>query len=450
MGINNADWHRKAAQLLNQTLRGTNQSSGRSSVGNRGIDKGVIAGGLTGGGIGPDAINTDQIGNIHTSSHLNVQHSVLPLVSDVTVKITANNSNNTVDIEIYGVGGTGTEVSVYRPDQSILLCPPVLTTTQQHNFTTPHSVYCLVYYDVFHDNLGNGKFVAVWKTSAFTAIELATAYQDNRIPILATPTSTNTGLTSGTTGTYTQVLAGPGSFNVPSGGGGGLSSLAGLTGPALTLGSSDSSVTITPAGTNIDLKASGGGGSTVPVVVQAKFNGTAVSSITLDQAPITGHSLLLFLDMYNTGTATAVSSTNTTWTKLKTFTSGGGAIYDLWVGIVSGTGGTVISITHLNSFCSCTVIEITSSLTPTLGANSTSSTTNGIYKLSGATSGNLVAICAGTDNTTNSMTNLPVNISSAAGVASDIVTLMVLFATANPVYTSLSTTAGGLIIAEIT
>jgi hypothetical protein len=50
-----------------------------------------------------------------------------------------------------------------------------------------------------------------------------------------------------------------------SGGGGGVTSLAGLTG-ALTLGSSDSSVTVTPSGTNIDLKAAGGGGSGAPLL----------------------------------------------------------------------------------------------------------------------------------------------------------------------------------------
>jgi len=45
-----------------------------------------------------------------------------------------------------------------------------------------------------------------------------------------------------------------------SGSGSGLTSLNGLTGPALNLTSSDSSVTITPGGTSINLQATGGGG----------------------------------------------------------------------------------------------------------------------------------------------------------------------------------------------
>jgi hypothetical protein len=45
-----------------------------------------------------------------------------------------------------------------------------------------------------------------------------------------------------------------------SGSGSGLTSLNGLTGPALNLTSSDSSVTITPSGTSINLQATGGGG----------------------------------------------------------------------------------------------------------------------------------------------------------------------------------------------
>lgn len=191
-----------------------------------------------------------------------------------------------------------------------------------------------------------------------------------------------------------------------------------------------------------------GVGYAVPQVAQMKSAGTAASSITLDAAPSNGNAVLLFLNMSNTGTATAVSSTNTTWTKLKTFTSGGGSIYDLWVGIVSGVGGTIISVTHPNAFCSIAAVEVVKALTPTLGANATASTSNSSFRVTGVGVGNLVALCAGPDNTTNTVSNFP--FMPGAGLQSGFVSLMLLTATQSIVYTNLLTTAGGLIIAEIT
>jgi hypothetical protein len=252
MGISNADWHRKSLQITNQNLRGTNASSGRSSVGPRGIDKAIQVGGKTGGGIGVNAVNTDQLGNIQTSTHLNLQHSILPLVSDATIVITTTNATHTADIQIYGAGGVGTNISIYRPDGSIMLSPPVLATTQSHDFgSTGVSVYIQVYYDVFHDALGNGKFIAVWSSSAFTAPQLNVAFQDAKVPFLASPGNTNTHLATGTAGTYTNTTFG--AYGTSGGAGTlGLTTIAGETGPAITLASADSSITITPVVNNID------------------------------------------------------------------------------------------------------------------------------------------------------------------------------------------------------
>ncbi len=450
MSINNIDWHRKQQQLQNQTLRGTNQSSGRSSVGNRGIDKNILAGGLTGGGIGSDAINTDQLGNVQTSTHLNHQHSVLPLVIDATIEIdTFSASNYTTDIKIHGPSGPGTDITVHRPDGTVMLCPAIVSGSG-HNFVSAQSVYVMVYYDVFNDINGNGKFVAVWKSTPFTALELATAYQDTRVPLLATPGNTNTGLTSGTSGTYMQTLFTPGGNAANSGGGSGLVSINSDTTPNQIITNGPGISVSTVSGTTT-ITNTMSGGNTSPTVIQAKFAGPSAASITLDQGPANGNSVILFLNMFNTGTATSVSSTNTTWTKVKTFTSGGAAIYDLWIGIVSGgIGGAVITITHPNTFNSCTAVETTIALTPTLGANTTASTTNGLYHLSGATSGHLIIMCAGPDNTTSGITQIPVNMGSSSGVSTTQATVMLTFAIANPTYTSLSTPAGGLIIAEIT
>lgn len=268
MSINKTNFWRLLQQKSNETVRGTNVNSNRGqSI--RGIDKNLIAGGNTAGQIGNDAIADGQLGNVLSSTHLNLQHSILPLVSDVTVKITTNNSNNIADIQIYGVGGIGTVVSVYRPDQSILSCSPVLTTTQQHNFSTPQTVYCLVYYDVFHDANGNGKFVAVWKTSAFTAAELAIAYQDNRIPIVANPVNTKTGLTSGTLGTYTQTLAGPGGFPVASAGGSGIASINADTTSAQVIAAGTGISVVTGSGTTTITNTGSAGRTTYSSVILA-------------------------------------------------------------------------------------------------------------------------------------------------------------------------------------
>lgn len=193
-----------------------------------------------------------------------------------------------------------------------------------------------------------------------------------------------------------------------------------------------------------------GSGASVPSVVQVKAGSAQITTLTLDLVPASGHALLLFLDILS-GTATAVASTNTTWTKIKTFVSGGAATYDLWVGIVAGVGGTLITITRPGTYCSGLVLEVTDVLTPTLGANvSGSSAANGGQSLA-CTSGRLVFIGVGQDNTTNfqsiysptMLTNgLPYGI--VAGVVGYVP------ATLN-VYEQLGGGAvGGMLIAEIT
>jgi len=283
--INKYDWARRIVQKQNQNLRGTNQSSGLGSVGSRGIDKGIVAGGLTGGGIGKNAINTDQAGNIQTSTHLNLQHSVLPLVSDATILVTTFNSPNfTADIKIYGLAGVLAPVSVYRPDGSVILCHPAGAGTGWdlgHDFVTSNSVYLMVYFDVFFDGAGNGRFVAVWKTTPFSATELTAAFRDGRIPFLATPGNTNTNLTAGTSGTYTNNVFAP---SGSSGGAGtaGITSIAGEAGPSITIASSDSSVIITPVGNNIDLKTTNHGTVTsVTASSPLSSSGGATPNITI-------------------------------------------------------------------------------------------------------------------------------------------------------------------------
>lgn len=141
-----------------------------------------------------------------------------------------------------------------------------------------------------------------------------------------------------------------------------------------------------------------GGGATFspdPTITQEKAAGASASSITLDSAPSSGQRVILFCNGANTADPTAVSSTNTTWTKVASSASAG-AKYSIWVGVVSGTGGTAISITHANAFLSCRAIVTDIPIVAT--AVQTANHATGA-SLSGVTVGNVIVIGGGNDNT---------------------------------------------------
>jgi hypothetical protein len=184
-----------------------------------------------------------------------------------------------------------------------------------------------------------------------------------------------------------------------------------------------------------------------PTIVQTKFAGNAVSSITLDSTPIVGHSIILALDGFNTGQATSVSSTNTTWTQMKIFNNAGGQKAAIWIGICSASPGAAITITHPNSFMSARATEIVETLTPTLGAN-TSSEASTTAMLTGVTVGNLVIASGGTDNSTlsNGMTAGGFIPSGAVG---GIVALAMGYALATVVSAAFFSNPGALILIEV-
>jgi hypothetical protein len=193
--------------------------------------------------------------------------------------------------------------------------------------------------------------------------------------------------------------------------------------------------------------AGGGGGSTVvPTLVQTKFAGTAASSVTLDAAPASGHAVILILDGTSTGQATAVSSTNTTWTQIVT-TNAASCYYAIWVGVVSGVGGTVITVTHPNSFMSMLALEITDTLTGTAGATTVGTNTTR-RELAATTAGHLVVLASGTDNTTLRNTlypSIPV-----VGIPFGIVECVLGYSQGQKVYLDSWVNAGSMVMAEIT
>jgi hypothetical protein len=218
-------------------------------------------------------------------------------------------------------------------------------------------------------------------------------------------------------------------------------------GVGIALGVSGQSITVTNTGVPGPAGSGGGGGGTVPIVVQVKYGGTAISSLTLDAAPASGHTVLLYCDAFNTADPTAVSSTNTTWTKIKSVSSG--ALYSMWVGVVAGgAGGTVITITHTNSFLSAFAIEITDTLAGTLGTSGSGAHNTSIVTAAAPTTGHLVAIMGGCDNTavSNAATATLLSVGFAAGVVWGIVG----YATGGKVYALMSSNPGTLMIAEIT
>ena len=197
-----------------------------------------------------------------------------------------------------------------------------------------------------------------------------------------------------------------------------------------------------------------GGTPAAPTFVQLKYDGTASAGMTLDSTPGAGHSLILALDMYDTGTASAVASTDTTWTKVLAFVSAGGAYYEIWVGVCGATPGDTITITHPNTFCSAQCIEISNALDPTIGVDNAADVGSSLT-LTGATLGNLIAVMAGNDNTTLTSVLNPapppghlVVPDSARGISSSIVPLFVIFATADDL-TALVSNASALLMVEL-
>jgi hypothetical protein len=206
--------------------------------------------------------------------------------------------------------------------------------------------------------------------------------------------------------------------------------------PNGTLSIASHVATYTPAG--------GGGGVSVPRVVQIKTAGTAATSITLDSAPASGHSVILATNATNTGLVSSVSSTNTTWTRVASRSSAS-VFYEIWVGVVAGgAGGTAITITHSNSFLSCTAVEVVDTLTATAGltANGATSAT-----IAATTSGHLIVAMTSNANTTV-VASVDMTI-LRLGLASAIVPLVVGYSVGDAI-SVVGTATSGTVVAEVT
>lgn len=208
------------------------------------------------------------------------------------------------------------------------------------------------------------------------------------------------------------VVSGAPTWAAPAGGGGGMTNpmttaddliVGGSAGAPARLGvGAGGDVLTVVAGAPAWAAPSGGGdpdADTATWIQQANAGATA-SSITLAAAPGAGHTLILGLDMYNSGSASAITSTDTTWTKALTWTDSV-AIYDLWVGVCGAAPGSAISITHPNAYCTATVVEIADPITPTVGVTFHSAA--GAWNITGMTPGHLVAVFSGNDATNVNM-----------------------------------------------
>ena len=192
--------------------------------------------------------------------------------------------------------------------------------------------------------------------------------------------------------------------------------------------------------------AGGGGGISVPSVIAFAQSGTQATSVAISAAAA-GHSLLLVSDA-TTGQITGPACTNVTWTQLKTFTSGGSSYYALWVGVVAGgASGATVTWTKPGTYCTVMVMEVADALTPTLGA-SASGNNNASMRIS-PTAGHLVVLCGGSDNATQAGTATIGNL-VALSTGSNFTAIAVAYATAaGTAFGSLSPSAGGGILAEV-
>lgn len=224
--------------------------------------------------------------------------------------------------------------------------------------------------------------------------------------------------------------------------------------------SDDNLYSLTHGGVETKIGSGGGGGGlSVPSMVQSQIgigNSQNPTLFTFGSAPVSGHAVVVGLNMSGRG-ATTLSSTNTTWTKIHSYNDGA-SVYEVWVGIVSGTGGTAVSMTSGSSnFWSALGMEITDVLTPTQGANLEASV-NGAPGTSASlstTAGRLVAFLLGCDNTTNQsfmVPNIPFIQADITGHGNLGTVLCLGYAPTGKVqanYIALPST-GGLVICEIT
>jgi hypothetical protein len=135
----------------------------------------------------------------------------------------------------------------------------------------------------------------------------------------------------------------------------------------------------------------------------------------MDAAPTNGNRVILGAVGSSSGT-TAVSSTNTTWTRMGTgFTDTNGDHFDIWVGVAAASAGAAITVTNTSTFVQLVAIEVTDTLTPTSttlqGSNAATLSgfdgTGAVTNLTAAGSGHLLAIMAATDNAGNQPRFLP-------------------------------------------
>jgi hypothetical protein len=231
---------------------------------------------------------------------------------------------------------------------------------------------------------------------------------------------------------------------------------SGLLVPAAYLGTGTPSGSTFLRGDGVWALPPAGEAGGFPTFVQQKYAGTQIGSITLDAAPGAGHTILLALDMYSSGGASSVSSSNTTWTKvLGTYAGAGSSLYDLWVGKVGsgGVGGAVISITHPNGYCSGRAIEISDPVTPTVGATLAAAAGSG-GTLAGVTAGHLVVAMSGNANTGVTVTLTPTAApgrilgADAVGASVSIVPMWCLFAASTSVVAAV-TNGTALLMAEL-
>jgi len=200
---------------------------------------------------------------------------------------------------------------------------------------------------------------------------------------------------------------------------------AGSNGKILTAASGEA--------TGLKWETAASGGYTFPTIVQVKEanEGNSIgATFVLGAAPASGNSLLMGIsEVAGTGPS-AVSSTNTTWTKVLGITQN----VSLWVGVVAGgAGGTTITLTGVSSYSYATVMEVAETLTPTLAHGSFSDVGSSFapsYKsVSSITPGNLIVCMVSARSTDGKIHALDVSNPPSVGVHRARIPMLVGYAT---------------------